>query len=148
MKSASVQTPVDRALAPRLRLAVMRLARRLRQQAEHDVTPSMLSALSTIEREGPLTLGRLAELERVRPPTVTKIVGRLEDDGLVVRTVDERDHRVTLIRLSPRGKTLVQNARRRKDALLADKLRDLSAEEIDAVERAVTVIERFLEDDR
>lgn len=137
----------DTQLAPRLRLAVMRLARRLRQQAGHDVTPSMLSALSTIERLGPLTLGRLAELERVRPPTVTKIVGRLEDDDLVVRTVDESDHRVTRVRLSRHGKALVHNARRRKDALLADKLRDLSSEEIDAVERAVTVIERLLEDD-
>ena len=108
----------------------------------------MLSALSTIERMGPLTLGRLAELERVRPPTVTKIVGRLEDDDLVVRTVDETDHRVTLIRLSRRGKALVQGARRRKDAFLADKLRDLSPGEIAAVERAVTVIEGLLEDDR
>jgi DNA-binding MarR family transcriptional regulator len=108
----------------------------------------MLSALSTIERVGPLTLGRLAELERVRPPTVTKIVGRLEDEDLVVRTVDESDHRVTMIRLSRRGKALVQSARRRKDALLADKLRDLTGDEIEAVERAVTVIERFLEDDR
>src|SRR5918992_1400310 len=118
MKTAQI----DVRLAPRRRLAVMRLARRLRQQAEHDVTPSGLSALSTIERLGPLTLGRLAELERVRPPTVTKIVGRLEDEGLVVRTIDERDHRVTSIKLSRRGKGLVQNARRRKDALLADKL--------------------------
>jgi DNA-binding MarR family transcriptional regulator len=107
----------------------------------------MLSALSTIERLGPLTLGRLAELERVRPPTVTKIVGRLEDDDLVVRTVDESDHRVTRVRLSRQGKSLVQNARRRKDALLADKLRNLSGRELEAVEQAVTVIERLLEDD-
>jgi DNA-binding MarR family transcriptional regulator len=141
-------TALDADLAPRLRLAVMRLARRLRQQAEHDVTPSMLSALATIEHVGPLTLGRLADLERVRPPTVTRIVSRLEDDGLVVRSVDEDDHRVTTIRLSRRGKTLVQSARRRKDALLADKLRALSPQEIDALERAVSVIERLLEDER
>jgi DNA-binding MarR family transcriptional regulator len=140
-------TSPDTALAPRLRLAVMRLARRLRQQAEHDVTPSMLSALSTIERLGPVTLGRLAELERVRPPTVTKIAGRLEDEGLVVRTVDAGDHRVVRVRLSRRGKTLVQSARRRKDALLADKLRALSPEELGAVEQAVAVLERLLEDD-
>ena len=125
----------------------MRLARRLRQQAEHDVTPSMLSALSTIERLGPLTLGRLAELERVRPPTVTRIVARLEEDELVARTVDESDHRVARVRLTRRGKALVQNARNRKDALLADKLRGLSRAEIDAVERAVTVIEQLLEED-
>ncbi len=146
MKTLAAQT--EHQLAPRLRLAVMRLARRLRQQAEHDVTPSMLSALSTIERSGRVTLGRLAELERVSPPTVTKIVGRLEDEGLVVRTVDEADHRVSLVRLSRRGKDLVHGARRRKDAFLADKLRGLSPDEAESVERAVDVIERLLEDER
>jgi DNA-binding MarR family transcriptional regulator len=125
----------------------MRLARRLRQQAEHDVTPSMLSALSTIERLGPLTLGRLAELERVRPPTITKIVARLEDDALVVRTVDTADQRVSRVSLSRQGKALVRSARSRKDAFLADRLRALSSEERAVLERAVGVIEGLLEED-
>ncbi|HEY7876263.1 MAG TPA: MarR family transcriptional regulator [Actinomycetota bacterium] len=141
-------TATDTNLAPRLRLGVMRLARRLRQQAGHDVTPSMLSALSTIERLGPLTLGRLAELERVRPPTISKVVTRLEDDDLVVRTVDEVDQRVAHVTLSPRGKALVRSARSRKDAFLADRLRALSTDERAALERAVGVIEGMLEDDR
>ena len=147
MTTARAAAHIDAELAPRLRLAVMRLARRLRQQAEHDVTPSMLSALSTIERLGPLTLGRLAEIERVQPPTITKILGRLEDDGLVVRTTDEADHRVARVRLSRKGKALVQNARSRKDALLADRLRRLSGDDLAGVERAVDVIERILQED-
>jgi DNA-binding MarR family transcriptional regulator len=124
----------------------MRLARRLRQEAEHDVTPSMLSALSTIERLGPVTLGRLAELERVRPPTITRIVARLEDDGLVARSIDQSDHRVVRVRLSRRGRSLVQRARGRKDAFLADKLRALSSEDLAALERAVEVVDGLLEE--
>src|SRR5438477_12725062 len=68
-------------LAQSLRLAVMRLARRLRQQSEADMTPSMLSALSTIERYGPMTLRALAAHERVQPPTATSVLGRLESAG-------------------------------------------------------------------
>ena len=140
-------TSVQTDLPPRLRLAVMRLARRLRQQAEHDVTPSMLSALSTIDRQGPLTLGRLAEVERVRPPTITKIVGRLEDDGLVVRTTDESDHRVVRVRLSRAGAALVNRSRGRKDAYLASKLARLSSEDRTALEAAVGAIEHLLEEE-
>ena len=125
----------------------MRLARRLRQQAEHGATPSMLSALSSIERLGPVTLGRLAEVERVQPPTLTKIVGRLESEGLVVRAPDEADHRVVRVRLSRRGREVVQRARIRKDAFLATKLGKLSPDELDALEAAVGAIERMLEED-
>ena len=74
-------------LAQSLRLAVMRLARRLRQQSEPDMTPSMLSALSTIERHGPMTLRELAVHERVQPPTVTTVLGRLENAGLIEKCV-------------------------------------------------------------
>src|SRR5665809_74419 len=70
-------------LPTRLRLAIMRLARRLRQQAEPDLTPSMLSAMANIEYRQPVTLGQLAKAERVTPPTMSKIVGRLEDSSLV-----------------------------------------------------------------
>ena len=71
---ATTRTSETTQLAARLRLSVMRLARRLRQQAEGDVTPSMLSALASLERVGPSTLGELASLEHVQPPTMTRIV--------------------------------------------------------------------------
>ena len=72
----------DRELVIRLRLGVMRLARRLRQQTEGEITASQLSALSSVSRLGPLTLGALAAIERVRPPTMTRIVGHLEAAGV------------------------------------------------------------------
>jgi DNA-binding MarR family transcriptional regulator len=136
----------DEELAARLRLGVMRLARRLRQQAEHGATPSMLSALSTIERLGPIALGRLAEVERVQPPTLTKIVGRLEAEGLVKRETDEIDHRVVHVRLTRRGRDLIQRARSRKDAFLAGRLARLSSTERAALEDAMGAIEHMLEE--
>jgi DNA-binding MarR family transcriptional regulator len=138
---------MDQELAARLRLGVMRLARRLRQQAEHDVTPSMLSAMSSLDRLGPVTLGHLAEVERVQPPTLTRIVARLEERSLVTREVDETDHRVTRVRLSRRGKDLVHRARSRKDAYLATLLGRLSPAELAALETAVGAIERMLEEE-
>src|SRR6266511_843787 len=84
---------VDRELVVQLRLAVMRLARRLRQQTEGEITASQLSALSSVSRLGPLTLGALAAVERVRPPTMTRIVGHLEAAGLLVRRPAPADRR-------------------------------------------------------
>src|SRR5436190_24014484 len=81
-------------LAAGLRLAVMRLARRLRQRADAGITPSMLSALSSIERRGPMTLGDLAVAERITPATLSVIVGRLQQSGLVIREPDPTDGRV------------------------------------------------------
>src|SRR5204863_10052986 len=83
--------------AGRLRLSATRLARRLRQEADAGLTPSMLSALAVIDCEGPLTLGALADHERVAPPSVTKLVDRLEAEGLVVRSRDADDRRVTRV---------------------------------------------------
>jgi DNA-binding MarR family transcriptional regulator len=133
-------------LPTRLRLAVMRLARRLRQQSEPDMTPSMLSAMANIEYRQPVTLGHLAEAERVTPPTMSKIVGRLEDAGLVTRTVDVADRRIQRVSLSPDGAKLIARNRSRKNAYLARKLRRLEPEEVSKLEEAVGVIEKLLED--
>src|SRR2546423_13827260 len=97
---ATARPTTDAELAARLRLAVTRLARRLRQEtqnADGDVPPSGLSALSSIERLGPLTLGELSAVERVQPPTMTKVVAGLESLGLVSRTVDPADRRVARV---------------------------------------------------
>jgi DNA-binding MarR family transcriptional regulator len=134
-------------LASALRLAVTRLARRLRQEStEGDVTPSQLSALATIEREGPVTLGDLAASERVQPPTMTRIVGALTDQGLVAREVDETDRRVVRVRVTPAGRRLLARTRRRKAAFLATRLARLSPEERELLRRALPVLERLLED--
>src|SRR5690349_10908404 len=100
--------------AARLRLSATRLARRLRQEADAGLTPSQLSALAVIANHGPLTLGALAEWERVAPPSATKIVNHLEAAGLVVRTGDPDDRRVTLVATSDAGAALLAESRRRK----------------------------------
>src|SRR5574341_2207842 len=98
---APVGTTTD--LADGLRLAVTRLARRLRQQTDVDASPTQVAVLSTIERRGPISLGDLAARERVRPPTVTAAVGRLEERGLVVRHPDPDDRRVVRVEITAAG---------------------------------------------
>jgi len=132
-------------LASTLRLVVSRLARRLRQQGEPGVTPSMLSALHTIERHEAMTLSELASHERVTPPTITTVVGRLESAGLVRKDTDLDDRRVSWISLSPEGHRFVEASRSRKTAYLAKRLSRLDPQERAVLERATRILERLLE---
>jgi DNA-binding MarR family transcriptional regulator len=136
----SVEIPV---LPSQLRLAVMRLARRLRQQSVGDITQSQLSALSVVDREGPLSLGELADIERVAPPSMTRIAGRLEEQGWVVRTVDATDRRVARLRVSDSGRALLKETRTRRDAYLASRLRSLPVEDLEVLGRALPLLERL-----
>lgn len=136
-------TPVSR-----LRLVVARLARQLRQYSlDTEVTVSMFSALSSVERLGLVSLGQLAAVEQVQPPTLTRIVSRLEDLGLVAREVDAGDRRVARVRLTPEGVRFLQQNRTRRNAFLAARMRKLSAQELATLEKALPVLERLLEDD-
>jgi DNA-binding MarR family transcriptional regulator len=135
-------------LATRLRLAVTRTARRLRQQAGTDLSPSLAAALATVEMRGPLTPSELAEIEGVRRPTATKIVAKLAATGLVEKAGDPTDGRVSLVSISPDGRRLLLEMRSRKNAYLASRLRHLPPEDIAALERAADVLERLLEDGR
>jgi DNA-binding MarR family transcriptional regulator len=140
---------VDRELVVQLRLAVMRLARRLRQQTEGEITASQLSALASLSRLGPLSLGALAAVERVRPPTMTRIVGHLESAGLVVRRPAPGDRRSAEVELSPAGRELLDRSRTRKDAYLAERLATLAPTEVAVLRQAAAALERLLEaDDR
>src|SRR3954463_3630829 len=110
-------------LAPRLRLAIARTARRLRQEAGGGLSPSLTAALATVERHGPLTPSELAERERVQRPTITRVVAKLEEAGLVERTADPVARRSALIAVTPEGAALLAELRIRKDAYLAERLR-------------------------
>jgi DNA-binding MarR family transcriptional regulator len=135
---------LDAALvAERLRLATTRLARLLRQQAGSDLTPTMLSTLSTVHREGPLTLGALAASEQVAPPTITKTVGRLDQLGLIERTVDPEDRRVCRVQLSHEGKRFVERTRSRRRAWLTTRLATLEDDDVAALAAALPVLERL-----
>lgn len=133
----------DAELAARLRLSVARLARRLRRETGPDVTASQHSALHTIGRLGPLTLGDLSAAERVRPPTMTKIVASLEDGGFVTRAVDPADRRVAHVATTPLGDRFLEASHHRRDAFLASGLRSLSADERDVLERTCELLERL-----
>ncbi len=99
MQSMTTTEPLDTTtdFADRLRLAVTRLARQLRRHSDTGASPTQISALATIERRGPLTLGELADCEGVKPPTITAAVNRLEQQGLVERQPDPEDGRIARV---------------------------------------------------
>ena len=135
-------------LASRLRLAITRTARRLRQEAGTDLSPSQASALSTIELHGPLTPSQLAERERVQRPSATRIIARLEAAGLVTRVGDAEDGRSSLVSATQQGGALMKRLRSRKNAYLARRLRELDREEVATLDRAAEILERLLEGER
>jgi DNA-binding MarR family transcriptional regulator len=132
-------------IAARLRIVVMRLHRRLRAEAGDELSPTLVAALVSVERHGPMTLGRLAELERVTPPSITRVVAKLERAGLVSRTVDEADRRVSRVRVTAEGTLLLQRSRKRKAAYLARQLGTLTDAEQATVVQALPILERLLE---
>lgn len=132
-------------LAARLRIALVPLSRKLRQQNGPDLTASQASALASIARSGPVTVGELAELEHVSSPMITKIAKALEEIGLVTRSADPTDGRVTRLGLTAEGTRRLDQSRRRKNAWLATKLRALDADELDAIEAAIPLLERLTE---
>jgi DNA-binding MarR family transcriptional regulator len=135
-------------LAARLRLVITRTARRLRQEAGTDLGPSQASALATIERGGPLTPSELASIERVQRPTATRIVARLEEDGLVERVADPADGRSFTVSTTASGRELLRKLRTRKNAYLARRLRGLDEEELAILARSADILESLLERER
>ncbi|HUJ65158.1 MAG TPA: MarR family transcriptional regulator [Acidimicrobiales bacterium] len=139
-------TKLPTTLGSQLRLVILRLGRRLRQQAVGEVTPSQLSALSTVAKHGELTLGELAAIERIAPPSMTRIAARLEDEGWLERRADTSDRRVARVAVSPAGRALLDETRTRRDAFLANRLQQFTEEERALLERAVPLLERLASD--
>jgi len=137
-------TPLD--LASRLRLDISRMARRLRQEAGAELSPSQTAALATIEKHGPLTPSELANRERVQRPTVTRVMARLEEAGLITRAADPTDRRSSLVTISPEGRALLAAARSRKDAFLSQRLDALDDDDRATLDRAAAILERMLKE--
>jgi DNA-binding MarR family transcriptional regulator len=136
--------PADVAeMAARLRLSATRLARRLRQQADSGFTLTQLSALAVFDGHGPRTLGALAELERVAPPSITKVVTKLEAEGLVERAIDPGDRRVTYVTTTKAGRELLAESRRRKTTWLTARIRELPADEQARLADALDVLDHL-----
>src|SRR5690242_16763852 len=114
--------------AAHLRIAIVRTARRLRQEAAAEstgLTPTSVAALATIERHGPLTPSEVAEIERVKRPSITRTLGCLEREGLIERAADPADGRSSLVSVNAAGRERLRRLRSRKNAYLARRMRDL-----------------------
>lgn len=151
-ESAASETSTSATLvgsAARLRLAIVRTARRLRQEAAGaegaELTPTAAAALATVERHGPLTPSELAEIERVKRPTATRTLRLLTEAGLVDRAPDPDDGRSALVSVSAAGRERLRRLRGRKNAYLARRMRDLPAADVETLERAAAILEDILE---
>jgi DNA-binding MarR family transcriptional regulator len=142
---STTTSEVEEELAPRLRLAITRTARRLRQEAGTDLGPSQAAALATVERHGPLSPSEVAKRERIKRPTATRIVRRLSAAGLIDRVRDPEDGRSSILTITSEGRALLRRLRARKTAYLAQRLRDVDAEDRATLERAAELLEGMLE---
>lgn len=147
MSSTGLRTTPITEVAARLRLAVGRLSRRLRQRDVDGLTPSQLSALSSIERLGPIRLSDLAAHEGVAAPTLTRIMGCLESAGHVERQTDPADGRCSLMSLSPHGRDALSAVRRERTALLVQRLDRLEPSDLATLVAALPVLESLVEDE-
>jgi DNA-binding MarR family transcriptional regulator len=135
---------VSAELSSELRMAVMRLARRLRQQRSDEAySPSQLSALATLDRHGRLTPGELAAHERVQPPSMTRLVAGLEAAGLVARADHPTDRRQVLLAVTPDGARLLAADRRRRDEWLTRRLAQLTPDERATLRAAAPVLRKL-----
>ena len=131
-------------LAGEIKLLVGRLARRLRQEGTAGLTPSQLSVLASVDRLGPLQLGDLARVESVAPPTLTRSIAGLEDQGLVRRHPDPDDGRAVLVQVTAAGRRALRELRRARVAFLAERLATLSDGDRVVVARAVELLGAIL----
>ena len=135
----------DSGLASSLRVSVARLHRRLRTEDVDDVAVSVggLAVMALLHREGDRTIGQLANAERVQPPSMTRTVSCLESDGFVERCPHPTDGRQVVVRLSDKGRELLAAERRRRDAWLTRRLRELTAEERAVLRQAAPILEKL-----
>jgi DNA-binding MarR family transcriptional regulator len=132
------------ALASSLRNSVMRLSRRLRiERASTDLSLNQLAVLGTLHRHGPLTVGELAGVEKVQPPSMTRTVNCLCDLGLVRRESHASDRRQVVVHLSEQAREVLEADRRRRDAWLARQLPALTPEERRLLRQVAPVLERL-----
>jgi DNA-binding MarR family transcriptional regulator len=147
MNMTATQTRSDAGLATALRISVSRLARRLRveRQAEGlaSLSDTQLAALAVLDTHAAMTPGELADHEKVQPPSMTRVIAVLEERGLVMRAAHPTDRRQVVLTVTEDGRTLVSQARRRRDAWLAKRLKELTPEERALLRAAAPVLEKL-----
>lgn len=135
---------LDLDLAGRLRLGITRTARRLRQEAGSHLSPSQSATLNSVALHGPVTPSALATIEQVQRPTITRVLARLEEAGLVARTPDPADGRSCLVSITAAGRELRAADRDAKDRFLARRLETLSDDDRALLGQAAGLLERML----
>lgn len=131
-------------LAAALRVSVMRLSRRLRYERAHqELTLTQLATLGTLDRHGPLTPRELAEHEKVQPPSMTRVLAGLEQQGLITRTPHPRDGRQHLVTLTDQAKAMLREDRRRREAWLAKRLTELTPQEREVLREAAPILDKL-----
>jgi len=126
-------------MATDLRLACMRISRRVRYESSHDVAPHQFSVLCRLE-ETPRTPGELADIERVAKPSMTRTVAALVERGLVLRQPDPTDGRQVILSITDDGRRAVRAIRRKRDAWMASRVVSLTPEEQDVLARATVIL--------
>ena len=130
-------------LAVALREAITRLNRRVRQSRPvGDLTFSQLSALTSLQLAGALTPRELADVERVQPPTMTKIVGKLEERGLIARTPHPTDRRQVILAATEEGRAVHAQFEKQRNEWLAQHLEGLAPEDRATLERAAQILQQ------
>src|SRR4051794_36457003 len=137
---------VEARLASDLSLAVVRLARQLRfRRPDSPVSLSQLSALATLAKEGPMTPGALAVRERVRPPSMTRVIASLAELGFVDRCAHPDDGRQILVSVSRSGTDLIEVERRASREWLQQRLAEFTPEErrtlVSAADLMTTIVD-------
>jgi DNA-binding MarR family transcriptional regulator len=143
-EAQDVSPPTDEELADGLRLTIGRLARRLRQQSLGNMTPSQRSVLASLDRSGPLRIGELARVENISPPSLSGIVGRLEDRGLVTRSTDPSDARSTIVEVTHEATAALEQARQERTAFLIQAIERLDDAQRAALVDALPVLDRLV----
>jgi DNA-binding MarR family transcriptional regulator len=146
-RSPTLRSQTATTLATQLRDSITRINRRMRQtRPAGDLTVAQVSALRSLETAGALTPRELADIERVQPPTMTRIVARLEESGLVQRTPHPADGRQVILALTPAGRGLMADYGHAREEWLGSRLAALTPEERDLVQRAAEVLARIARD--
>ena len=133
-------------LAARLRSSVARLQRRLRTSASGGVSPAAMSILGLLDKHESLTLGELATLELVRPPSITPLVRGLEAQGYLTRVPDTSDRRSVRVTMTAAGRRELEANRRRRTQFLEQKLLALSPAERATALELVAFLESLIEE--
>jgi DNA-binding MarR family transcriptional regulator len=143
MNMAMSQTRSRAGLAQDLRISIARLSRRLRAQSTSGLSITQQAALAAVERHQSMSPRQLAEHEKVQPPSMTRVIAVLEEQDLLVRTPHPTDGRQVVLNVTDRGRELLKEQRRRKQAWLSQRLEELTPEERVILRQAAPILEKL-----